>query len=105
MEIHFLDVGCGAMVLIQMPDGQAFMYDCNITDENANYVINYIDNVIGPFTEIDMFINSHRDADHFRGIKNLHRAHPIKEIKDSGVPGTTTTSSDYQAYMELRRLV
>jgi beta-lactamase superfamily II metal-dependent hydrolase len=50
-------------------------------------------------------MNSHRDADHMRGIKDLHRAHQIKEIWDSGVPGTSTNTSEYNDYMDLRRSV
>jgi len=101
MEIHFLNVGCGTMVLILLPNGKIFMYDCNITDENEHNVINYLDRIISPSTCIDVFINSHRDADHFRGIKTLHDEHPIKKIWDTSVAGTTTTSSDYQDYMDL----
>ena len=64
MEIHFLNVGCGTMVLILLPNGKIFIYDCNITDENEHSVINYLDKIISPSTGIDVFINSHRDADH-----------------------------------------
>lgn len=38
-----------------------------------------------------------------RGIKLLHMKHPIKTIWDSGIPGTTTSSSEYKEYMDLRR--
>ena len=103
MEIHFLDVGCGNMVLLLFPGGSIFMYDCNITDDNQDDVIAYVDTVIGANTEIDVFINSHRDADHMRGIKTLHSEHPITKIWDTGVPGTTTTTSEYSDYMDLRR--
>ena len=96
MEIHFVNVGCGTMVMILLPEDSIFMYDCNITNDNEDDVIAYVDKVIGPLTEIDVFINSHRDADHFKGIKTLHGEHPIKKIWDTGVPGTTTTSVDYQ---------
>ena len=105
MEIHFLNVGCGTMVLILFPDNSIFMYDCNITNDNEDDVISYLDKVIDPLTEIDVFINSHRDADHLRGIKTLHAEHPIKKIWDTGEPGTTTTSDDYQNYMDLRRSI
>lgn len=103
MEIHFLNVGCGTMVLMILPNDKLFIYDCNITNENASAVFDYLAKIIGPFTEIDVFINSHRDTDHIKGIKALHSEHPIKEIWDANVPGTTTNSSDYYAYMELRR--
>ena len=104
-EIHFINVGCGNMQLILLSDGSIFMYDCNITNDNEDSVLSYVKRIIGSGTQIDVFINSHRDADHMRGIKLLHKKHPIKAVWDSGVPGTTTTSSEYKEYMNLRRLV
>lgn len=102
---HFIDVGCGNMTLIQLPDGKNIIYDCNITEENHVRVIAYVTKQIGVRATIDIFLNSHRDADHMRGIKKLHRAHPIQEIRDTGVTGTTTTSQEYLDYMDLRRQV
>lgn len=105
MEVHFVDVGCGNMALIILPESSIFVYDCNITVKNEERVISYVNGIIGKNTPIDVFVNSHRDADHMRGIKSLHAAHTIKVIWDSGVPGTTTDSPEYKAYMELRRSV
>jgi beta-lactamase superfamily II metal-dependent hydrolase len=79
------------------------LYDFNITQDNKQRVLSYVKKTIGSSGVINVFINSHRDADHMRGIKDLHAAHTIKEIWDSGVPGTTTTTPEYRAYMELRR--
>ena len=102
---HFIDVGCGNMTLIQLPNGPTICYDCNITGDNENRVLNYVAKQIGHGAAIDIFLNSHRDSDHMRGIKKLHMKHPIQEIRDTGVPGTTTTSQEYKDYMDLRRKV
>jgi len=104
VEIHFINVDCGNMQLMLLPD-KIFMYDCNITEENEGDVLSYVKKIIGVGAKIDVFINSHRDADHMRGIKKLHKKHPIQAIWDSGVPGTTTTCSEYKDYMDLRRQV
>ena len=40
-----------------------------------------------------------------RGVRVLHDSFPLQEIWDSGYPGTTTDSSEYAAYMRLRRKV
>lgn len=101
-EVHFIDVGCGNMTLVIFPEGSILMYDCNITDENMDGVLSYLTKVIGQ-RGLDVSANSHRDADHMRGIAVLHDAHPIKQLWDSGVPGTTTDSPEYNAYMQLRR--
>ena len=103
MEIHFIDVGCGDMTLILMPNGTTFVIDCNITNDNKDSVFKYLKKAMGGRSEINVFINTHRDADHMRGIKLLHEQYPIAIIWDSGVPGTTTDSNEYKEYMDLRR--
>jgi competence protein ComEC len=105
MRAHIIDVGFGTMVLIVLPKGTVFFYDCNITDDNEEAVLSYVRRVIGRGHSINVFINSHRDADHMRGIKLLHSSHPIKAIWDTGVPGTTTDSPEYSAYLSLLRSV
>lgn len=101
--IHFIDVGQGNMVLIQAASGSKFVFDCNITDDNEDRVLDYVADQIGEGKSLNAFICSHRDADHMRGIKKLHARFPIKSIWDSDYPGTTTDSSEYRAYMDLRR--
>ena len=103
--VHFIDVGQGNMSLIKTSEGEIFVFDCNITEENENSVLNYIKRKIGSYTKIDAFICSHRDADHIRGITKLHQKFPIRKIWDSGYPGTSINSSEYKKYMQLRREV
>lgn len=103
--IHFIDVGQGNMVLIEASNERFYICDCNVTNDNENDVLNYVANVIGWGAEISAFICTHRDADHMRGIKKINNYFPIQSIWDSGYPGTTTTSSEYSDYMDLRRRV
>ena len=104
-NVHFIDVGQGNMVLIEASDGKTFFFDCNITNDNEDEVLDYVEGKIGYGTQIHAFICSHRDADHMRGVKRLHAQFPIRKIWDSGYPGTTTDSTEYREYMELRRQV
>lgn len=103
--LHFIDVGEGNMTLIIAADGTKLLYDCNVTTDNNERVLGYLTNVLGGGQPIDVFINSHRDADHMRGVKMIHAKFPIKKIWDSGVTGNTPNSSEYRAYMDLRRTV
>jgi len=105
MDIHFIDVGCGNMTLILFPKGTTYLYDCNVTDENEEAVLEYLSKAMGTRTLIDAFICSHRDADHMRGIEKVHEEFPIQLIWDPGVEGTTTDSPEYRTYMDLRRKV
>lgn len=102
VRIHIIDVGMGNMQLIVLPDRSVYVYDCNITEDNEEAVLSYVEHVIGRGASIVAFINSHRDANHVRGIKKLHQRHRIDAIWDSGVAGATATSTEYLEYMELR---
>ncbi len=93
------------MVLIETSSGKNFVFDCNITEDNEDRVLDYVATQIGEGKSLHAFICSHRDADHMRGVKKLHARFPIKCIWDSGYPGTTTNSPEYRNYMDLRRQV
>lgn len=103
--IHFIDVGQGNMVLLEATDGKFYLCDCNVTNDNEDSVLKYLGLAIGWGTQITAFICTHRDADHMRGIKKIHKYFPVSRIWDSGHPGTTTNSTEYREYMELRRAV
>lgn len=103
MEIHYLDVGCGNMTLILLPNGTTYLYDCNVTGDNEDDIFTYLRKAMGSRRRIDVFVCSHRDADHMRGIKKVHKKHPIRRIRDAGVPGTTVDTTEYLEYMQLRR--
>lgn len=103
--VHFIDVGQGNMVLIEAANGRKFIFDCNVTDKNENRVLGYVSNQIGDGKRLHAFICSHRDADHMRGVKKLNARFPISKIWDSDYPGTTTDTSEYREYMDLRRRV
>lgn len=105
MEVHFINVGCGDMTLLLLPNGMTIMIDCNLTQENSNSIISYLRKTMGNRTKIDIFVNTHRDSDHMRGIKKINTNFPIQKIWDSGVPGTTTDSPEYKEYMDLKRSI
>lgn len=103
--LHFIDVGQGNMVLLEAKDGRYYLCDCNVTNDNEDAVLSYLAKAIGWGSPIAAFICTHRDADHMRGVKKVHEYFPIGAIWDSGHPGTTTNSSEYREYMDLRRAV
>ena len=105
MEVHFIDVGFGNMTLILFPNGNIYLYDCNVTDENKHKVFAYLRKALGSRNTINVFVCSHRDADHMRGVAKVNARYPIQRILDAGVEGTTTSTQEYSQYMELRRKV
>ena len=100
--VHFIDVGQGNMVLVQCASGTNFVIDCNITEENKDRVLGYVAEQIGSGRQLHAFICTHRDADHMRGVRTLHNKFPIREVWDSGYPGTSTDTDEYKVYMRLR---
>lgn len=101
ITFYFLNVDQGNMVIGIFPDGKILAYDCNITNDNEIAVFNYLAKIM-PKNSIDVFVNSHRDADHMRGIKKLHAKYPITTLFDSGVSGNIDTP-EYVEYMDFRR--
>ena len=47
MEIHFIDVGQGNMILVKIPNSKIILVDCNITLENEESVLEYVEEQIG----------------------------------------------------------
>jgi len=101
ITFYFLNIGQGNMAIGIFPDGKILAYDCNITTENEAAVFAYLKKIM-PKNSIDVFVNSHRDADHMRGIKKLHAKYPITSLFDSGVSGNIDTP-EYTEYMDFRR--
>ena len=101
--VHFIDVGQGNMALVECADGIKFVVDCNITENNKDRVLGYLAGKIGRGSSLRAFICTHRDADHMRGVQELHDNFPLRGIWDSGFPSTSTDTPEYEAYMRLRR--
>ena len=102
VKCYVLDVGHGNMVLVILPNGSVILVDCNVTNENESAVFHYLAKVM-PRKQIDVFVNTHRDSDHFRGIAEVHKRYPIQCVWDSEIPGTSPGTREYEAYMRLRR--
>ncbi len=109
---HLLDVGEGLMTLIVFPDETTMLYDCNVRKDDKDTLIAYLgehipwryEEEVGEESQwIDIFVNSHRDQDHYRGLTEITARFDVKSIWDSGQTGEATEDSDYQYYMRLRR--
>ncbi|MCT4583694.1 MAG: MBL fold metallo-hydrolase [Peptostreptococcaceae bacterium] len=106
LEFHILNVGQGLMILIIFPDETTMLFDCFIKKETQETILSYIEKNI-PKKQIDIFVNSHRDLDHYKGIQLLNEKFPIKSIWDSGQYGSGAKSrnTEYENYMKLKRKI
>ena len=110
-----LDVGEGLMVLLIFPDNTTMLFDCNVTNDNKEKVLHFLAEWIPKRHDsesktesqwIDVFVNSHRDTDHFRGLKQVNEQFAIHSIWDSGqYKAGATGSTEYNYYMDLRRKI
>ena len=100
VEGYILDIGCGNMAAIKFPNGKKILIDCNLTEKNQEKIVSFLRSK--GFDKFDVFINTHRDLDHLRGIEFVNARIPILEIDDNGFSGETD-ADDYQEYMKLRR--
>ena len=53
---YILNVGCGNMIAIKLPNGKNILVDCNITEENKPRICNFLRSK--GFYNFDIFINS-----------------------------------------------
>lgn len=116
IKFYLVNCGAGLTHLIIFPNNIVMLFDCNlIQDEehpnrNKDYILNFFKNVIPKkqdgygniFQPIDIFVNSHRDTDHLKGLKDINSMFPIQSIWDSGFHGANIDNADYKYYMGLR---
>ncbi len=98
------------MHLIIFPDNTVMLFYCNVTNEAEDTIISFLDRHIpAKYDEdskkeekvIDVFVNSHRDEDHYCGLKKINEKFKIKSIWDSGQSGENTSSTDYNYCIKL----
>ena len=116
-KFFLVNCGSGLTHLIIFPDNTVMLYDCNLVDDSEktargkkeilalfSKVIPYkYDTDFNKVQLIDIFVNSHRDTDHLRGLREVNKSFPIQSIWDSGQTGENTDNPEYQYYMRLRR--
>ena len=114
LRFHLIDVGEGLMTLIIFPDDTTMLFDCNVRQDHMEDVLAYLadhipvrlDPELNDFGRwIDIFVNSHRDQDHYRGLSSVNEMFPVKAIWDSGQTGATIRDAGYEFYMRHRRFL
>lgn len=117
---YLINCGSGLTHLIIFPDDTVMLFDCNLVEGNSasggmntEQILAFFKKVIpyktndkrNKYQPIDIFVNSHRDTDHLKGLKDINAKFPIQSIWDSGCTGENPDNADYQYYMDLRRRV
>lgn len=93
MQVHFLDVGQGLSILVQLGD-DVLIYDGGDRD-TSSFVVSYLQDL--GITEIDYMISSHYDADHVSGLIGCLNAFDVKNAIGSNYKHT---SKLYNSFMD-----
>jgi beta-lactamase superfamily II metal-dependent hydrolase len=93
LEIHVINVGWGASLLVKGPDGTTVLLDAGNTGKGTNEVVPYLQSIgIQPANGLDYTIVSHQHCDHNGGMDEVVNAGYNIRIKNY-YNGSTYTSS------------
>lgn len=81
LQATFVDVGHGTSVLLELPSGEDFVYDCGRLG-NYDFSSRGVQDVLWSrgLTGVDAIILSHADSDHFNSLPGLLRRFRVNEI-------------------------
>lgn len=76
-KVHFIDVGQGDAIFIELPDGKTMLIDGG-EEKYGKRVCKYISSL--GYSQIDYMVATHSDADHIGGLKTVLNKLEVKEI-------------------------
>lgn len=100
-EVHFLDVGQGDAIFVQLPDGGSLLVDAG-PPEAGSKVVGYLKQ-LGVAT-IDIVVATHPHADHIGGMAGVIRNFPIGKFYSAPVVHTTATFESMLTALEKANL-
>jgi len=95
--IHFVDVGQGDCIIIQLPDSKTMIIDGGPRSAR-NAVLNYIDNL--GIKVFDYLLLTHTDEDHCGSLDDVILNYEIKTIFMPDVSTSTITTVVYRTFVE-----
>jgi len=91
LEVHFIDVGQGDAILIDLHDIEVLIDGGNESPGVVTYLKNYVD---GP---LEVMIATHPHADHIGGLIDVLANYEVKQIWHNGDTATSKTYSDFMS--------
>ena len=90
LKVHFLDVGQGDSIFIELPTNETILIDASIKDA-SDKIINYLKEE--KVSKIDYVIATHPHSDHIGGMSAVIKAFDIGQIY---MPKAVTTTKTYE---------
>lgn len=100
--IHFVDVGQGDAVAVNLPNGEILLIDTGPENRNVDY-INYLKEKVLNFKKdltIDYLILTHADSDHIGGTLKLLQTFNVEKVYMPIVFGNSATFEETFLYIE-----
>ncbi|MEW6226593.1 MAG: stalk domain-containing protein [Bacillota bacterium] len=94
VKVHFIDVGQGDSVYIQLPDRNDVLIDAGDNNKGSVVVSNLKSQGVD---DIELLIASHPHADHIGGLDDVLAAFRVEAVVDDGMSADTATYWDYLA--------
>jgi beta-lactamase superfamily II metal-dependent hydrolase len=93
LEIHYINVGWGASVVVRGPNGTTVLLDAGDTGTGTKYVVPYLKSIgIQPADGLDYVIGGHQHCDHIGGLDEVINAGYNVHLKQYFNGSTYTTS-------------
>ncbi|MBM7572436.1 ComEC/Rec2 family competence protein [Aquibacillus albus] len=92
MDVHFIDVGQGDSIFVELPNGKRLLIDGG-PPSSGRKLVNYLKNE--GVESIDILISTHPDIDHLGGLIPVIEQFHVKKIIDSGKLYYTPTYFHY----------
>lgn len=88
MYVHFIDVGQGDSIFIELPNGESMLVDA-AEDDQADKIITYIHQQ--GYNSLDYVVATHPHSDHIGGMANVINNFSVKNFYMTSVLSTTKT--------------
>lgn len=96
-KVHFIDVGQGDAIYIELPDNIDILIDAGDKDYGSQ-VVNYLNRQ--QVDDIEILIATHPHADHIGGLPAVFAAYEIEAVIDSWVSHDSQATKDYWAAVQ-----
>jgi competence protein ComEC len=92
LKAHFIDVGQGDSIFVELPNGRTMLIDAGPVSAGRS-VVNYIKDL--GYKRIDYLIATHPHEDHIGGIPTVLKSFTVGEVWAPNVSHTTQTYEDF----------
>lgn len=92
LVVHFIDVGQGDSILIEMPNGNTMLIDGGSRGE-GDTVTEYLNQL--DVSTINVMVATHPHEDHIGGLNDVLSNFDVQQVYDPGVAHTSQTYENY----------